>query len=78
MEDFSNMLPVMIKVDGVNENIVKVNHNANVEHICENSIDKTLESHQSIRKSKGHNQPLIGTIARAECGFPFITFTDVG
>ena len=75
-EDFSDVLPMMIKVNGVNKDIVKVNHNTNIEHVCENSIDEMLEGCWGIREPKGHNQPFIETIARVEHSFPLVAFMD--
>src|ERR1700709_2091474 len=75
-ENFFDVRLVMIEVNGIDENVVNVHYNANVEHICEDGIDEALESRRSIGKAKGHHQPLIGTVARAEGGFPLVTIGD--
>jgi hypothetical protein len=75
-ENFLDMHSMMVEVNGVDEDVIQIHYDANVEHVCEDGIDESLESRRSIGEAKGHNQPLVRTVARAEGGFPFITIGD--
>ena len=75
-EYLSDMFPVVIKIIGVDQNVVQINENTYIQEIRENIIHKTLKSGRGIGKSEGHNTPLKRAILSAECSFPFITFTD--
>ena len=70
------MFPVVIKIIGVDPNVVQINENADIQEIGENMIHKMLKSGRGIGKSEGHNAPLKRAISSAEHGFPFVTFTD--
>ena len=61
---------------GVNEDIIKVNDNTDIEHICEDFIHITLESSRHVGKSEGHHKPFKRAVVSAECSFPFITVCD--
>ena len=61
----------------VNEDIIKVNDNTDIEHICEDFIHVTLESSRHVGKSEGHHKPFKRAVASAECSFPFVTVCDV-
>ncbi|KIO05528.1 hypothetical protein M404DRAFT_140944, partial [Pisolithus tinctorius Marx 270] len=56
---------------------VFVYHNADIEHVCKDAVDKTLENCRCISQTKGHYPPLIRTIMSAESSFPFISICDV-
>src|ERR1700710_1919609 len=75
-ENFFDVCSMMVEVNGVDENVVEIYYDANVEHVCEDGVDETLESRQSIGKTKRHHQPLIRTVARAEGGFPLVAIGD--
>ncbi|KIO04362.1 hypothetical protein M404DRAFT_143203 [Pisolithus tinctorius Marx 270] len=47
-----------------------------VGHVSEDAVNKLLESHWCISKTKRHNQLFVGTIVSVKGSFPFITSTD--
>src|ERR1700712_2438398 len=75
-ENFFDMRLMMVEVNGVDEDVIEIDDDANVEHVCEDGIDESLESRRSIGEAKRHNQPLVRTVTRAEGGFPFIAIGD--
>ena len=76
-EYLSDMFLVVVKIIGVDQNVVQINENAYIQEIGENDIHKMLKSGRGIGKSEGHNTPLKRAIASVEHGFPFVTFTDL-
>ena len=76
-EDFVDMFLMGLEVLGVYQDVIQIDDNADIEEIHEDTIDESLKSHGSICQAKGHDIPLEGPISRAECGFPFITFSNV-
>ncbi|KIO15016.1 hypothetical protein M404DRAFT_120097, partial [Pisolithus tinctorius Marx 270] len=50
-----------------------VYHDADINHVCKDAIDKSLESHRHVSQTKWHYLPLIRTIMSAESCFPFIS-----
>ncbi|KIN96382.1 hypothetical protein M404DRAFT_163296 [Pisolithus tinctorius Marx 270] len=56
--------------------VIMVYHNADMEHVCKDTIDKLLESHRHVSQTTGHYPPLIRTIMSMESGFPFISICD--
>ena len=70
------MFSVFHGIIGVDEDIVKVDDNGDFKHIGKDVMDKVLESHGSVGKSKWHNMPFKGTVAGVECSLPFISFSN--
>ncbi|KIO07656.1 hypothetical protein M404DRAFT_135815, partial [Pisolithus tinctorius Marx 270] len=56
---------------------VFVYHDADIEHVCKDAIDKMLGSCRCISQTKGHYLPLIRTITSVESSFPFISICNV-
>ncbi|KIN99920.1 hypothetical protein M404DRAFT_153869 [Pisolithus tinctorius Marx 270] len=56
--------------------VIEVHHNADIEHVCKDAINKSLEGHRHISQTEWHYLPLIRTIMSAECHFPFISICD--
>src|SRR5437899_2118455 len=75
-EDFLDMSLVQLLVLGIDEDVVKVYDNTHVQEVCEDAINKPLESSRGISEAKGHHQPLIGAVAHAEGGLPLIARGD--
>jgi len=71
-EYFMDMENMVFEGVRVYEDIVKVNYDANIEHVSENAINKTLKSCWSIGQPLRHYEPLIRSIACAESGLPFV------
>ena len=67
------MLVIRGEVRGVDEYVIEVDHDAHIQHIYEDTVDKTLECSGSVSETKGHYQPLKGVIAGVEGGLPFIS-----
>ena len=61
---------------GKNENIIKINNNANVSHIGKNIIHKMLESGRSIGEAKRHDQVFKSTVAGPEGGKPLVAISN--
>ncbi|KIN98462.1 hypothetical protein M404DRAFT_157730, partial [Pisolithus tinctorius Marx 270] len=54
-----------------------VYHDADIEHVCKDAINKLLEGCRRISQTEWHYPPLVRTIMSAECHFPFISICDV-
>ena len=75
-EDFSDVFLMGLEVLGVYQDVIQIDNNTDIEEICKDAIDESLESHRSICQAEGHDIPLEGTIPCVERGFPFITFCN--
>ncbi|KIO14045.1 hypothetical protein M404DRAFT_121769 [Pisolithus tinctorius Marx 270] len=53
-----------------------VYHNADIEHVRKDAINKPLEGRRRISQTKWHYLPLVRTIMSAESRFPFISVCD--
>ncbi|KIO01164.1 hypothetical protein M404DRAFT_150664, partial [Pisolithus tinctorius Marx 270] len=53
-----------------------VYHDTDIERVCKDAIDKSLEGHRCVSQTKWHYLPLVRTITSAECHFPFISVCD--
>jgi hypothetical protein len=53
-EDFTDMLAVRGDIGGVDEDVVEVNHDAHIQHICKDAIDKSLERGGGVSETEGH------------------------
>ena len=62
LENISDMLAMRGEVGGVDEYVVKVDHDTHIQHICKDTVDETLEHGMGISETKGHYQPLKGAI----------------
>ena len=61
----------------VDDNVLQINKDTYIEHVGEDVVHEALKSCQCISQTKGHNTPFKGAVVGAECGFPFVTFTDL-
>ena len=77
LEYLSDMFPVVVKIIGVDQNVIQINKNTYIQEIGENIIHKMLKSSRGVGKSERHNTPLKGAISSAEHSFPFVTFMDL-
>ncbi|KIN96459.1 hypothetical protein M404DRAFT_163016, partial [Pisolithus tinctorius Marx 270] len=46
--------------------MITVYHNADIEHVCKDAINKSLESHRHVSQTEGHYLPLVRTITSVE------------
>ena len=53
-EDFPDLLAMSSRVGGVDQYVVEVDHDAHVQHICEDTIDEVLEHSGGISETEGH------------------------
>ncbi|KIO02723.1 hypothetical protein M404DRAFT_147345, partial [Pisolithus tinctorius Marx 270] len=44
-----------------------------IEHVCKDAIDESLESRRRVSQTEWHHPPLVRTITSAESCFPFIS-----
>ncbi|KIN99131.1 hypothetical protein M404DRAFT_155989, partial [Pisolithus tinctorius Marx 270] len=56
--------------------MIAVYHYADIEHVCKDAVNESLESHRCVSQTEGHYLPLVRTITSAESGFPFISVCD--
>src|SRR5882724_668655 len=68
---FSNVSLMFGNVVRVDEDVVQIDDDNDVNHICKDVIHKPLESRWSIGKPFRHYQPLERSIASLEGSFPF-------
>ncbi|KIO08845.1 hypothetical protein M404DRAFT_133174 [Pisolithus tinctorius Marx 270] len=61
---------------GIKTMLSKVYHDADIEHVCKDAIDESLESRRHVSQTEWHSPPLVRTITSAECCFPFISVCD--
>ncbi|KIN95566.1 hypothetical protein M404DRAFT_165501 [Pisolithus tinctorius Marx 270] len=71
------LLQLGIKAILSKADVIEVYHNANIEHVCKDAIDKSLESCRRISQTERHYPPLVRTITSAESSFPFISIHNV-
>ena len=53
-EDFPDLLAMSGGVRGVDQYVVKVDHDTYVQHICEDTIDEALAHSRGISETEGH------------------------
>ena len=75
-ENLGDMLLMVCRVIGVDEDVIEVDDHMNIQEVTKNVIHKSLEGRWSIGQSEWHNKPFKGTIAGVECGLPFVTFRN--
>ncbi len=71
------MFPVLRRVVGIDEDVIKIYNYGNVKHVSENIVHEVLECCGSIGESKRHETPFEGAVAGPEGCFPFVTFSYV-
>ena len=70
---FSDVSLVFGNVVRVDEDVVQIDNDNDVNHVCEDVVHKPLESRWRISKPFRHYQPLERSIASSECSLPFIS-----
>ena len=70
---FPNVFDVVLHIVQIDQDVIEVYYHADIEHICKDQVDKSLESGWGIGEAEGHHLPLIGAVASSEGGFPLIT-----
>ncbi|KIO10076.1 hypothetical protein M404DRAFT_130604, partial [Pisolithus tinctorius Marx 270] len=59
------------------DDIIKVYHDTDIEHVCKDAIDKSLEGCRHVSQTEWHYPPLVRTIMSVESCFPFISICNV-
>src|SRR5467141_3138116 len=72
-EYFLNMSFVLRNVVRIDEDVIQVDDDYDIDHICEDVIHKSLKSCWCISKPFRHYQPLKRTILGSECSLPFVS-----
>ncbi|KIN95104.1 hypothetical protein M404DRAFT_166753 [Pisolithus tinctorius Marx 270] len=52
--------------------VIEVYHDADIEHVCKDAIDESLESRRHVSQTEWHHPPLVRTITSVESCFPLI------
>ena len=68
------MLFMLHEVIGIDQDVVQIDNDIDIYHICENVIHESLKSCGSISKAFWHYQPLKRSVLSLEGGFPFVSF----
>ena len=61
---------------GVDKDVIKIHYYKNIEFLCQNLIDITLEHGRCISQSKKHDLILEMAIVGPEGHLPFVAFSD--
>ena len=56
--------------------VIRIDQDVNVYHICEDVIHESLKSCGSVSKAFRHYQPLERSVLSLESSFPFVSFGD--
>src|SRR5882672_864234 len=69
---FSDVSLVFGNVVRIDEDVVQIDNENDINHVCEDVVHKPLESCWRISKPFRHYQPLERSIASSECSLPFV------
>ena len=72
-EYFPNMNFVLGNVVRIDEDVVQIDDDYDIDHICKDVVHESLESCWCISKPFRHYQPLKGTILGSEGSLPFVS-----
>ena len=70
------MVFMLHKVVGIDQDVVQIDNDIDVYHICKNVVHASLESCGSVSKALWHYQPLERSISSPESCFPFVSFSE--
>ena len=76
LESAKNLLDMLLMrfhVLAIDEDVVEVHNNTDIQHVSEDSVNKSLECCRSISGTKGHYQPFIRSIVGMKSCFPLIS-----
>ena len=68
------MLFVLREVVRIDQDIIQIDYDVDVYHICEDVVHESLKSCGSVSKAFWHYQPLERSVLSLESGFPFVSF----
>jgi len=75
-EYFLNMGLVLGHIVRVDEDVIQIDDDCDINHVCENVIHKSLKGCGCIGEPFRHYQPLKRAISGSECSFPFISYCN--
>ena len=67
---------VLHEVVRIDKDVVQIDYDVDVYHICGDVIHESLKSCRSISKAFQHYQPLERSVLSLESGVPFVSFSD--
>ena len=76
-EDFVDVFLMGLEVLGVYQDVMQIDDNTDIEEICKDTIDESLNSRRGVSQAERRDIPFEGPISHAEHGLPFITFCNV-
>ena len=77
LKHFPNVFDMVLHIVQIDQDVVEVYYHTDIKHICEDQVDKSLESGQGIGEAKGHHLQFVGAVVSAEGSFPLITLGNV-
>ena len=75
-EYLSDMFNMLLRVLGVDEDVVEVDDHEQVEEVGEDVVHETLECGRCVGEPERHHTPFERSVAGAERGLPFVTLGD--
>src|SRR5882724_12671909 len=73
LEYFLNMGLVLGHIVGVDEDVIQIDDDCDINHVCENIIHKSLKGCRCIGMPFRHYRPFERAISCCECSFPFVS-----
>jgi hypothetical protein len=77
LEHVMNMVMMLLKGVGENEDIIKIHDDEEIDHVLKWVIQKVLELHWSVCHAHWHDEPLIGAILGVKGCESLMTFSDL-
>ena len=71
------LLDVLVRIFGVNKDVIEVNDNTNVQHILEDVVHKALKRSRRVCQAVVHYLEFVRTISCMKGGFPFVALGNV-
>ena len=65
---------VLHEVIGIDQDVVQIDNDIDIYHICKNVVHESMKSCRSVSKAFWHYQPLERSIWSPESSFPFVSF----
>ena len=65
---------VLREVVGIDQDVIQIDNDIDVYHICKNVVHESLKSCGSISKAFWNYQPLERSVLSMESSFPFVSF----
>jgi hypothetical protein len=78
-ENFTDLSDMIFETIGfcLNDKIVEICCNKSVEKVVKCVVHEILKGCRRIGEAEVHHEELVGTVTCAECGFPFVSISNV-